>query len=157
MRDFGGKEAEVFIDPNQFSTDGTVALSFVQFSPDFKWCAYGFSKGGSDWVRIKIKNVATKEDLGEELIKVKFSSLAWNKNSEGFFYAVGFHHFHLFFFITMVINPLKKKFYDEYEGQAQGTDTLVALNQKLYYHRVNTSQEDDQKIFGFPEHPRWLV
>ncbi|UXI17276.1 hypothetical protein NH340_JMT03219 [Sarcoptes scabiei] len=135
LRDFGGKEAEVFIDPNQFSTDGTVALSFVQFSPDFKWCAYGFSKGGSDWVRIKIKNVATKEDLGEELIKVKFSSLAWNKNSEGFFYA----------------------FYDEYEGQAQGTDTLVALNQKLYYHRVNTSQEDDQKIFGFPEHPRWLV
>ena len=77
----------VFIDPNKFSNDGTVSLSFTVFSPDGKWCAYGKSVGGSDWISIKIKNVETMQDLDETLTKIKFSSVAWNKNY-GFFYSV---------------------------------------------------------------------
>src|SRR5690606_20446163 len=40
-------EAEVLIDPNTFSEDGTVALSSVAFSENAKYVAYAKSVGGS--------------------------------------------------------------------------------------------------------------
>ena len=41
--------AEVFIDPNKLSEDGTTSLSGLSFSKDNKYVAYGTSGGGSDW------------------------------------------------------------------------------------------------------------
>lgn len=52
-------EAEVFLDPNTFSEDGTVALSGSQFSEDGKIFAYGLSSSGSDWIEIRFKNADT--------------------------------------------------------------------------------------------------
>eukprot|EP00854_Cymbomonas_tetramitiformis_P020229 gene20229-24218_t len=46
-------EAKVLLDPNTLSSDGTVALSQVTFSPNGKYLAHSLSKGGSDWVTIK--------------------------------------------------------------------------------------------------------
>lgn len=45
--------AEVFLDPNKLSDDGTVALSDVSFSKDGKYCAYAAASSGSDWVEIR--------------------------------------------------------------------------------------------------------
>jgi prolyl oligopeptidase len=42
-----GKPAMV-LDPNQLSTDGTVALTLESHSPDGRYLAYGLSRGGSD-------------------------------------------------------------------------------------------------------------
>lgn len=81
-------EAEVFFDPNKLSEDGTVALQFIDFSKDGKYCAYGISKGGSDWITIKIKDAETLEDLPDTLEKIKFSSPSWTPDNLGFFYAV---------------------------------------------------------------------
>lgn len=88
MDSLDDKEPKIFIDPNKFSNDSTASLSFTIFSDDGKWCAYGISSGGSDWITIKIKNVYTLEDLPDKLVKVKFSTVAWNRNNKGFFYAV---------------------------------------------------------------------
>lgn len=52
-------EAEVFLDPNAFSEDGTVALSGTAFSEDGSTFAYGLSTSGSDWIEIKFKDVET--------------------------------------------------------------------------------------------------
>ena len=85
LDDTAGK---VFIDPNTFSADGTVSLVFTSFSSDGKYCAFGKSEGGSDWITIEVKNVETGEILPEKLNKIKFAYVGWNKNNQGFFYAV---------------------------------------------------------------------
>ncbi len=51
------------------------------------------SKGGSDWISIKIKNTETGNDLPETLTKIKFSSTGWTHDNLGFFYAVVFKFF----------------------------------------------------------------
>lgn len=53
-------EAEVLLDPNALSEDGTVALSACDVSEDAKYLAYGISSSGSDWVTIKVMRVDDK-------------------------------------------------------------------------------------------------
>lgn len=81
-------ETEEFLDPNALSTDGTIALSGKAFSDDGSLLAYGLSESGSDWIKIKIRDVATGKDFDEILDKVKFSSMAWTLDNKGFFYCV---------------------------------------------------------------------
>ena len=47
-------KAEVFLDPNKLSEDGTIALVGRSFSEDGQLFAYSLSHKGSDWVTIKV-------------------------------------------------------------------------------------------------------
>lgn len=139
LKSLDDENPKVFINPNNFSTSGTSSLAFTKFSEDSKYCAYGISDGGSDWIRIKILNVDTLQDLPEVLEKIKFSYVDWVKNKQGvtlgFFYA----------------------YYDTYNGTGEGTDTEIPKFQKLYYHKLNTDQSEDKMIMEFPENPLWLM
>lgn len=117
-----GKE-EIFLDPNKFSTDGTTSLAGISFSKDGSLVAYQLSEGGSDWRKVVVLNAADKSTIGDTLIDVKFSGLAWQGN-EGFYYS-------------------------SYEKPKAGS-TLSAMTDvhKLYFHKLNTPQKDDQLIFG---------
>jgi len=117
-----GGEPEVFIDPNNFSDDGTVSLAGLSFSADGRMAAYQTSTGGSDWRQVYVMNTETKELLNDKLENVKFSGLSWYKN-EGIYYSS----------------------YDKPEGSelSQKTD-----QHKLYYHKIGTAQADDVKVFG---------
>lgn len=53
-------EAQVLLDPNSLSEDGTVSLSSFSVSEDAKYLAYGISSSGSDWVTIKVMQVGDK-------------------------------------------------------------------------------------------------
>lgn len=59
----------VLLDPNEFSKDGTVALSKCAVSKDAKYLAYALSSSGSDWVTIKIRGVQDN--------KVHNDTLSW--------------------------------------------------------------------------------
>ena len=72
--------AEVFLDPNKLSDDGTVALSDVSFSKDGKYCAYAAASSGSDWVEIRVMDVATRELLPDVIRWVKFSGAVWTRS-----------------------------------------------------------------------------
>src|SRR5215208_3321858 len=59
-------KAEVFIDPNKFSADGTSVLSAFSPSTDAKYLAYGISQGGSDWVTLSVMEIGTRNKLADE-------------------------------------------------------------------------------------------
>lgn len=116
-----GKE-EVFLDPNTFSEDGTTSMSSVSFSKDGKTLAYAISEGGSDWRKVIIMDVASKEIKEDTLVDIKFSGISW-KDNEGFFYSS----------------------YDKPKGSELSAKTD---QHKLYYHKLGTSQKEDKVIYG---------
>src|SRR5262245_2300625 len=65
--------AEVLLDPNTLSADGTVALSAVAFSEDGRYLAYATSASGSDWLEWRVRETATSRDLADHLLWSKFS------------------------------------------------------------------------------------
>ena len=113
---------EVFLNPNEFSKDGTISLGGLSFSDSGNIVAYSISEGGSDWRKIIVMDVSSKEIMEDTIIDVKFSGLSWKKN-EGFFYSS----------------------YDKPEGSELSAKTD---QHKLYYHKLGTSQSEDQLIFG---------
>jgi len=128
----GEGEPEVFLDPNTFSTDGTTSLGGIDFSKDGSFCAYQLSAGGSDWRDLVVMHAESKVQVGDILKDIKFSGVAW-KGNEGFYYST----------------------YDKPDAGSQ----LSGLTQyhKLYYHKLNTPQQDDVLIFGGTETPRRYI
>ena len=73
--------------------------------------------------------IASGRVLDEELKWVKFSSTSWTKDSKGFFYS-------------------------RYDEPAEGAAfQSLNLNQKVFYHRVGTSQADDVLVYQRPDFP----
>lgn len=124
-------EPRVLLDPNQLSDDGTVALSGIAISEDGQLMAYGLSASGSDWQEWKVRNVETAEDLSDQLKWIKFSGASWTKDGKGFFYSR----------------------YDEPQESTQFND--INYYQKLYYHRLGTSQNEDILIYDRPDEKEW--
>ena len=79
-------EAEIFLDPNTFSEDGTVSLAGLSFAKDGSLAAYSISEGGSDWRKIIVIETENKTQVGDTIVDVKFSGISWKK-SEGFYYS----------------------------------------------------------------------
>lgn len=126
-----GKE-EVFLDPNKFSEDGTSSLAGISFSKDGSLVAYQISEGGSDWRKVVVLNTADKSIVGDTLMDVKFSGLAWQGN-EGFYYS-------------------------SYDKPKAGSALSAMTDQhKLYFHQLNTPQAADKLVFGGPSLPRRYI
>ncbi|MBZ4191001.1 prolyl oligopeptidase family serine peptidase [Niabella beijingensis] len=119
---------EVFIDPNTLSSEGIAALSGLSFTKDGKLCTYSVSKAGSDWSEIFVMNTETKALLPDKINWTKFGGVAW-KGNEGFYYSA----------------------YDEPDEQSK----LSKKNefQKVFYHKLGTSQKEDVIIYQDKEHP----
>ncbi len=79
-RQLGDGEAEIFLDPNTFSEDGTTSLAGVSFSRDGSLVAYSISEGGSDWRKVIVLDTETKKPVGETLVDIKFSGISWFGN-----------------------------------------------------------------------------
>ncbi|GGD80612.1 prolyl oligopeptidase family serine peptidase [Planktosalinus lacus] len=119
---------EVFLDPNTFSEDGTTSLDDLSFSKSGKLAAYSISEGGSDWRKVIVIDTETKEQVGDTLVDLKFTGIAW-KGDEGFYYST----------------------YEKPEGSQL---SAMTNEHKLYFHKLNTNQKEDEVIFGGTENQK---
>jgi prolyl oligopeptidase len=118
----------VLLDPNQLAADGTVSVGALSVSPNGTYIAYALNRSGLDQQEWRVREVATGRDLPETLYS-KFSGASWAKDESGFYYSR----------------------YPRQEG-FDGVD----LNNKVYFHRLNTAQESDALVFEQPDHPDWM-
>ncbi|GGE14128.1 prolyl oligopeptidase family serine peptidase [Psychroflexus salis] len=116
------ENAKVFLNPNEFSKDGTTSLAGLSFTKDGKTAAYSISEGGSDWRKIIVIDAETRTQKEDTLVDVKFSGVSWFKD-EGFYYSS----------------------YDKPEGSELSAKTD---QHKLYYHKLGTPQKEDPVIYG---------
>lgn len=123
----GSQLREPVLDIGSFSEDGTTALKSWKVSPNGRYLAYGYTQAGEDWTQIRIRDLETGRDLDEVLGDIKFSNIAWTKNSRGFIYS----RF-----------PKREGTFGELENQA------------LYFHTIGRSQNSDVRIFSNVAKPR---
>jgi prolyl oligopeptidase len=123
---------EVFLNPNEFSKDGTTSLAGIDFTKDGSLCAFQISEGGSDWRKVIVLDAKTKKQLGDTLMDVKFSGTSW-KGNEGFYYS-------------------------SYDKPTAGSQLSgMTQNHKLYYHKLGTDQKNDVLVFGGDAQPRRYI
>lgn len=123
-----GGEAEVFLDPNKLSDDGTVALKSISFSHDGKYFAYAISRSGSDWQEFYVMDVSTGKLLSDHIEWAKFSKASWYK--DGFYYSA-------------------------YDAPQKGHEfSNVNEVQKIYYHKIGTPQSEDVLFYQNPAYPK---
>ncbi|MCD4735510.1 MAG: prolyl oligopeptidase family serine peptidase [Bacteroidales bacterium] len=120
-------EPKVFLDPNAFSEDGTIALSNLSFCKEGRYMAYSIAKSGSDWNEIFVMEVASQNKLDDHLEWVKFSGISWA--GDGFYYS-------------------------RYDEPGEG-DELSGKNEfhKVYFHKLGTTQAEDKLIYKNDEYP----
>jgi prolyl oligopeptidase len=128
QRGFGGTP-EVLLDPNRLSPDGTTRLAMTSLSHDARYLAYGLSSGGSDWMEIRVMEIAGRKEQPDRLQWVKVSGAAWWGN--GFFYS-------------------------RFDAPKDPAGALTAANEhhRVFYHRVGTPQSADSLVFEDPANPR---
>ena len=120
-------EAEVFLDPNALSEDGTVALTGTYFSHDGKYLAYTISRSGSDWSEIYVMDAKTKELLPDHIEWAKFTGAAWH--GDGFYYSA-------------------------YPRPEAGKEFSSANEYHcIYYHKLGTDQSQDRLVFKDNKNP----
>ena len=122
---------EVFLDPNSFSKDGTVALSGMSFTTDGSLVALSIQESGSDFRKAVVLKTGDKSVVGDTIRDLKFSGIAW-KGNDGFYYSS--------------------------YGKPEGTQ-LSGMTQfhTLFYHKMGTPQSADKRIFGGKETPRRYI
>ena len=132
VKDNLAAEGRLLLDPNTLSKDGTVALANTAPSPDGKWLGYALASAGSDWNEFRVLDLATGKDTADAIKWVKFSGFSWTKDGKGFFYS-------------------------RYpEPRREGNQIFSDLaNQKIYYHRMGTTQADDLLVYERPDEPKW--
>ena len=126
FRDRLDAEPRTLIDPNTFSTDGTLAMDWTSISDDGTMIAYGVSASGSEDATLHVMNVNTREVLPLEITRCKYTSVAWEKDNSGFFYTR---------------YPVK--------GTVPAGDENYY--QRLYYHRMGTETSTDSPVYERPE------
>ncbi len=129
-RNLSDTEEEVFFNPNTLSEDGTVALNTGTFTKDGRYFAYSLASAGSDWVEIFVLDTKTMKPLADHIKWVKFSGASWTRDGRGFYYSA-------------------------YDAPKEGDGVYSAqnTNQKVYFHRLGTKQEEDILIFEDKKNP----
>jgi prolyl oligopeptidase len=119
---------EVLLDPNSWSSDGTVRLTTFSPSRDARYAVYGVSRSGSDWQDYNVLDLDTRRPLQDKVEWVKVSNVAWRGN--GFYYS-------------------------RYPAPSPGKELSSANeNHQVFYHRIGTPQTADELVFEDAKNPQ---
>jgi prolyl oligopeptidase len=127
-RPVGGGEPTVVLDPNTLAEDGTVAVMTQSFAKDGRLLAYSLAEAGSDWQVARVLDTETGEQYGDELRHIKFTTLAWTPEEDGFYYA-------------------------RFPETDDFPDSPPSTNQRVYLHKLGTPQSDDVLVYARPDQP----
>jgi prolyl oligopeptidase len=118
------------LDPNQWSPDGTVAVSGEFYSHDGKLLAYAVSRSGSDWQEIRVREVDTDRDLPDTLRFCRFTHIGWKHDASGFFYS---------------------RFPDPATVPEEDRNNF----NRVFWHQLGTEQSADRLIYERPDQKEW--
>lgn len=128
VKDSLNAEAEVLLDPNTFSEDGTVALASTSISKDGRYMAYSISRSGSDWQEIFVMDLNTRELIEDHILWCKFAAAEWRGN--GFYYSA-------------------------YDAPEEGKEfSNINEYHKIYYHTIGTPQSEDVLVYENRNFPK---
>jgi prolyl oligopeptidase len=74
------------VDVNRERADGTRALDWWFPSDDGRRVAYGTSDDGSEESLLRVRDVESGEDVGDQIPRTRACSLAWTPDGSGFYY-----------------------------------------------------------------------
>ncbi len=125
-------EPRELINPKDLSSDGTTSITEIEPSPDGRYLAYAIQNSGSDWRTFRIIDLKTRELLPDKIERIKYSSLRWLPDGSGFFYSA-------------FLPPEHPKSSSKY------------FNRRLYFHKMYTSQEEDELAFEGLDSEHWAA
>ncbi|WP_431801376.1 prolyl oligopeptidase family serine peptidase [Microbacterium sp. bgisy203] len=130
-RDIDGLEndPQVLLDANTLSDDGTRAVTTFSLNQDGSLLAYGVADGGSDWRTLRVRDVATGEDLLDEIPWTKWNPPVWLPGGRAFTYWA----------------------YDAPTGNELTDEAGVG---RLMAHEVGSDPASDRVLFHRPDEPR---
>ncbi|MCX5732554.1 MAG: prolyl oligopeptidase family serine peptidase [Deltaproteobacteria bacterium] len=119
------------LDPNTFSTDGSLAYAGMVASQDGKHLAYGVSAGGGDWQTWHVRDLATGRDLPDRLEHVKYYHPVFAPGGGGLYYS-------------------------RFPAPAAGKElTETDHDCKVYFHELGTPADRDVVVLERPDQPTW--
>ena len=116
-------EATKLVDLNGLHEGNTVSLDFWAPSRDGTLLAYGLSYGGTEMATLRIKDVASGEDLPDEIARCRYSRIRWLPDSSGFFYT-------------------------RQPREGEVPENEAHLHTKVFLHTLGAAAADDRLIFG---------
>jgi len=121
------KSAKVIVDPNQLSTNGSMAIDWYVPSLDGKLVAVSLSQNGSEEGTLYVYETATGQRRSDAIPRVQFptggGSAAWNSDGSGIFYT-------------------------RYPQKGERAEADLMFYQQVYFHKLGTPAEQDVFEFG---------
>ena len=125
-------QPEMLLDPNTFSSDGTVKLESFTLSRDGRYAVVAKTAiPGSDWRDFQVMDLKTRQMLPERLRWIKFAGAQWR--GDGFYYS-------------------------RFPEPAKGAELSAPLTgMSVWYHRIGTPQSADTPVYEDKAHPEYFV
>lgn len=123
----GPSQAQIVLDPNTLSADGSVSIDWYQPSRDGRWVAVSLSSQGSELGTLHFYETETGRALPDQLPRVNGptagGSVAWNTDSTGVFYT-------------------------RYPAPGERPAADLAFYQQVFFHRLGTPLNADTYEVG---------
>ncbi len=123
LRDGPQGADRALVDVNLERADGTRALDWWFPSDDGARVAYGTSDDGSEESLLRVRDVESGQDLGEQIPRTRACSLAWLPDGSGFFYT-------------------------RYPKPGEVPPGEEAYHRAVFFHHLGDDPAHDRKVFG---------
>src|SRR5271170_8051683 len=125
IRAVAGGPSRLLLDPTTLAEGGKhAAIDYFVPSPNGKYVIVGVSLGGSENSVLHVIEVETGKLMGEAITRAQEAEPSWTDDSQSFYFT-------------------------RMQAMAPGAPASTKYdNERIYFHRLGTSEETDQPVFG---------